>query len=62
MTEQLPDEPLEQHGPDHYVALIRRRQLVFLIPLFVGWLLVWSASWVLPRALHLGHTDSGRER
>src|SRR5690242_9476108 len=48
MPEQLSDEPLEQRGLDHYVALVRRRQLVFLIPLFVGWLLVWSASWVLP--------------
>jgi len=48
MPEQLSDEPLEQHGLDHYVALIRRRQLVFLIPFFLGWLLVWSASWVLP--------------
>jgi polysaccharide biosynthesis transport protein len=48
MTEQLPDEPVEQHGLVHYVALIRRRQLVFLIPFFLGWLLVWSASWLLP--------------
>ena len=48
MTEQSSDEPVEQHGLDHYAALIRRRQLVFLIPFFVGWLLVWSASWVLP--------------
>jgi succinoglycan biosynthesis transport protein ExoP len=48
MTEQSSDEPVEQHGLDHYVALIRRRQLVFLMPFFVGWLLVWTASWVLP--------------
>jgi protein tyrosine kinase modulator len=48
MTEQLSDEPVEQHGLDYYVALIRRRHLVFLIPFFIGWLLVWSASWVLP--------------
>jgi protein tyrosine kinase modulator len=48
MTEQLSDEPVAQHGLDYYVAVIRRRHLVFLIPFFIGWLLVWSASWVLP--------------
>ena len=28
--------------------LIRRRHLHFLIPMFLGWLAVWGASWVLP--------------
>jgi len=32
----------------HYVGLVRRRHLHFLIPLFLGWLAVWGASWVLP--------------
>jgi polysaccharide chain length determinant protein (PEP-CTERM system associated) len=32
----------------HYFDVARRRYLHFLIPLFVGWLLVWVASWVLP--------------
>jgi polysaccharide biosynthesis transport protein len=30
------------------LTLIRRRHFQFLIPLFMGWLLVWGASWVLP--------------
>ena len=31
-----------------YVGIIRRRHLYFLIPMFLGWLAVWGASWVLP--------------
>src|ERR1700686_3891208 len=31
----------------HYVGLVRRRHLHFLIPLFLGWVVVWGASWVL---------------
>src|ERR1700722_7415077 len=31
-----------------YLGVVRRRHLQFLIPLFLGWALVWSASWVLP--------------
>jgi len=32
----------------HYLGLIRRRHLHFLIPMFLGWLVVWAVSWVLP--------------
>ena len=32
----------------HYFGVIRRRHLHFLIPLFLGWLVVWGASWILP--------------
>ena len=28
--------------------IVRRRHLQFLIPLFVGWSIVWGASWILP--------------
>jgi succinoglycan biosynthesis transport protein ExoP len=31
-----------------YLGIVRRRHIQFLIPLFLGWLLVWGASWVLP--------------
>ncbi len=30
-----------------YLDIVRRRHLHFLLPLFVGWLAVWSASWVM---------------
>jgi polysaccharide biosynthesis transport protein len=37
-------------GPDlqHYLQVIRRHHLQFLISVFVGWLIVWGASWSLP--------------
>ncbi len=41
-------KPPESDGIQHYVEAVRRRRLLFLIPLFVGWLAVWGASWVLP--------------
>lgn len=31
-----------------YLGIVRRRHLLFLIPLFIGWVIVWSASWILP--------------
>ncbi len=31
-----------------YLNIAQRRHMQFLVPAFVGWLLVWSASWVLP--------------
>jgi polysaccharide chain length determinant protein (PEP-CTERM system associated) len=31
-----------------WLDLIRRRHLHFLIPMFLGWLAVWGASWSLP--------------
>ena len=30
-----------------YLGIVRRRHMLFLIPLFLGWLAVWAASWVL---------------
>ena len=32
----------------HYLGLVRRRHMQFLIPLLAGWVLVWAASWILP--------------
>ena len=40
--------PPEAKGFQHYVEIVRRRRLLFMIPLFAGWLAVWGASWVLP--------------
>ncbi len=42
------NKPPEGMGFQHYVEVLRRRRLLFLIPLFLGWLAVWGASWVLP--------------
>ncbi|HKW16960.1 MAG TPA: hypothetical protein VJO35_05580 [Terriglobales bacterium] len=48
MPEQL--DELEPQGFDleRYLGIARRRHLYFLGPLFLGWLAVWGASWVLP--------------
>jgi polysaccharide biosynthesis transport protein len=48
MTEQLEEQPSQSFDLDHYLGIVRRRHLHFLLPMFVGWLLVWGASWVLP--------------
>jgi polysaccharide biosynthesis transport protein len=44
---------VKQEGPGAFdvqrcLGIVRRRHLYFLIPMFVGWLAVWGASWVLP--------------
>jgi succinoglycan biosynthesis transport protein ExoP len=42
----------EQHSEgldvQRYLEIVRRRHVHFLIPLFLGWLVVWGASWILP--------------
>jgi len=45
-------EPIEEGASSQFdfhrlLDIARRRHIHFLIPLFVGWALVWSASWVL---------------
>src|SRR5271169_1990027 len=47
------EEKYEEQSPEgldvqHYLQVVRRRHIHFLIPLFLGWLVVWGASWVLP--------------
>jgi len=44
------DEKNSEQGFDLplYLGIVRRRHLQFLIPLFLGWAVVWGASWVLP--------------
>ncbi len=45
MPEQI-EEPT-QPDFDRYLDLVRRRHIHFLVPVFVGWLLVWGSSWML---------------
>jgi len=47
MTDDLDDKPSNQLNLEHYLGIVRRRHLHFLIPLLLGWALVWGASWVL---------------
>jgi len=48
MVDELEDKPGEGLNLQQYVGVIRRRHMYFLIPFFLGWLVVWGASWVLP--------------
>jgi succinoglycan biosynthesis transport protein ExoP len=47
MAEDL-EEQSSGFDVSRYLGIVRRRHLQFLIPLFLGWALVWGASWVLP--------------
>jgi polysaccharide chain length determinant protein (PEP-CTERM system associated) len=48
MTEVSEEEQSERFDPKRYLNVVRRRHMQFLIPLLVGWLAVWGASWILP--------------
>ena len=48
MAEDLEEQSSGGFDVSRYLGIVRRRHLQFLIPLFLGWALVWGASWVLP--------------
>ena len=48
MVDDLQEEKSESLDVQQYLGVLRRRHLYFLIPFFLGWLIVWSASWILP--------------
>jgi len=48
MTDDLEEKSPEGFDLQHYLGVVGRRHLHFLIPMLVGWALVWAASWVLP--------------
>jgi polysaccharide chain length determinant protein (PEP-CTERM system associated) len=48
MVDELEEQGSGEFDLQKYIGLARRRYLYFLGPLFLGWLAVWSASWLLP--------------
>ena len=48
MVDELEEQGGQELDVQHYLGVVKRRHLNFLIPLFVGWAAVWGASWVLP--------------
>jgi polysaccharide biosynthesis transport protein len=54
MEEELQDRPSELPEFQQVVGIIRRRRWHFLVPFFVGWLLVWGISWFLPSTYRSG--------
>jgi succinoglycan biosynthesis transport protein ExoP len=48
MEEIYEEKNSEGFDIGRYLQVVRRRHIHFLIPVFLGWLVVWGASWVLP--------------
>ncbi len=48
MPDVLEEQRSERPDIQRLVGIARRRHLQFLIPLFLGWLIVWAASFLLP--------------
>jgi succinoglycan biosynthesis transport protein ExoP len=54
MVEELEEKKSDGFDLPHYLGMVRRRHMQFLIPLLLGWFLVWGASWVLPSRYRSG--------
>jgi polysaccharide biosynthesis transport protein len=54
MPEEFQEQATEPFDWRYYLAVSRRRIWYFLIPFFLGWLLVWGLSWVLPSVYRSG--------
>ena len=48
MEEISEEQNTEGFDIQRYLQIVRRRHVHFLITLFLGWFVVWGASWVLP--------------
>jgi succinoglycan biosynthesis transport protein ExoP len=48
MSEDFEDKAEEGLNLQQYLAIARRRRWYFLVPLFIGWLMVWGMSWFMP--------------
>lgn len=54
MPEDFEDNSQDSIDWDHYLGILRRRAWFFMVPMFVGWLAVWSVSWFLPSVYRSG--------
>ncbi|MEI9968031.1 MAG: Wzz/FepE/Etk N-terminal domain-containing protein [Terracidiphilus sp.] len=48
MQEELNEQTEQSFDLQRLMGIARRRYLQFLVPMFLGWLLVWGSSFVLP--------------
>jgi protein tyrosine kinase modulator len=54
MVEDLEDDKSNGFDLPHYLGIVRRRHMHFLVPLLLGWMAVWGASWILPSRYRSG--------
>jgi polysaccharide chain length determinant protein (PEP-CTERM system associated) len=48
MPEIVEEQKAGLFDTQYLLDVVRRRHVHFLIPLFLGWLMIWGASWILP--------------
>lgn len=48
MPEELEEQGSTSLDVPYLLGVVRRRHMHIVIPLFLGWLAVWSLSWILP--------------
>ena len=48
MTELIEEQESTQPDFERYLDVVRRRHMYFLVLMFLGWLLIWGSSWILP--------------
>src|SRR5271168_3404547 len=48
MPEVVEEQRSAPFDTQYCLDVVRRRHMYFLIPLFLGWIVVWGASWFLP--------------
>ena len=48
MAEDFQEQSTGEFDLRHWLGVARRRHIHFLIPFFIGWVVVWTASWILP--------------
>lgn len=46
MPEELDEKSSQQFDLARYIDIVRRRHIIFLILLLVGWAIVWGVSWL----------------
>ncbi len=54
MPEDFEQESTESFDWRRFLAVAKRRRLQFVVPLFIGWAVLWGASWVLPSVYRSG--------
>lgn len=47
MPEDFEEESSKGFDLQYYIDIVGRRHLQFLISMFIGWVLVWTASWIV---------------